>query len=175
VSSFDSNQFRAALGSYPTGVAIVTTRGADGAGAGLTINSFASLSLDPPLLLWSVASTANCCADFTCAASFAVHVLHEGQEALSRAFATKTPHKFAELVTECGVLGIPMLTDYHTRFQCVRERCVPGGDHTIVIGRVVRIDSRECRPLVFFRGKYRRLDYPQVAKPIPEPVPAGER
>lgn len=156
-TTFDSKQFRNALGTYPTGVAIVTTRGLDGRPVGLTINSFSSLSLDPPLVLWSVADTATCFGDFSRGSHFAVHVLHEGQEALSRAFAVKSSDKFVELPTETGAGDVPLLQDFHTRFQCIREHCYPGGDHSIIVGRVLQIDSRDGTPLVFCRGKYRLL------------------
>jgi len=157
MTSFDSARFRSACGTYPTGVAIVTTRSAAGRPVGLTINSFSSLSLDPPLILWNVATSSTSHDAFATAEHFAVHVLHAGQEELSRRFASRDPDRFAGIALDEGIGGIPVLADFQARLQCTRQTRLDGGDHSILIGQVAHIDLLDYEPLIFFRGRYRAL------------------
>lgn len=157
MNPIDPIQFRNALGSFVTGVTVITTRDASGKGVGMTANSFSSVSLDPPLVLWSIGKTATCFNAFDTASHFAIHILHSGQEQTSRLFATKNIDKFAEIDSEIGAGNTPLLTDFSARFVCSVEHRYPGGDHIILVGRVLEFDSRDREPLVFFKGQYKSL------------------
>jgi 3-hydroxy-9,10-secoandrosta-1,3,5(10)-triene-9,17-dione monooxygenase reductase component len=157
MQTIDPILFRNALGSFVTGVTVITTRDSDGKGVGLTANSFASVSLDPPLVLWSIGKTATCFNAFETASHFAIHILHSGQENISRHFATKNAEKFSEIKHEIGAGNTPLLSDYSARFVCSVEHRYPGGDHIILVGRVVDYDNREKEPLVFYKGQYKTL------------------
>lgn len=156
-SAIDPINLRNAFGSFVTGVTIITGRDAQGNAVGMTANSFSSVSLDPPLALWSVAKTASAFEAFQQAAHFTIHILHSGQEELSRQFAAKNTDKFADTVHELGVGDVPCLTDYAARFECAVEHCYPGGDHIILVGRILAFDHRDTEPLVFYKGKYKSL------------------
>ena len=155
----DQRQLRNAFGTFATGVTVVTTLGEDGQPKAMTANSFSSLSLDPPLLLWCPGKSADCYDDFRRARRFAVHVLTAGQQAASNRFATKAIDKFAGVGWSTGDGGLPLLDDFLTRFEYETEAVHPGGDHVIMVGRVVRISvaGEAGAPLVFYGGKYRAL------------------
>lgn len=157
MSTIDPIQLRNAFGSFVTGVTIITGRAPDGKPVGMTANSFSSVSLDPPLALWSVAKTATAFEVFHTCSHFTIHVLHAGQEALSRQFASKNTDRFADTVHELGVGDVPVLTDYAARFECEVEHRYPGGDHIILVGRILAFDNRDKEPLIFYKGKYKRL------------------
>lgn len=144
--------FRDALGRFATGVTVVTTLGPQGP-VGVTANSFAALSLDPPLVLWAPAKTSRRCSVFVEARAFAVHVLAEDQLALSRHFTQPDDH-FAGLPTSTSPEGTPLLEGTLARFECLHEAAHDAGDHVIVIGRVLRARFRKGRPLVFSQGAY---------------------
>lgn len=148
---------RAALGRFATGVTIITCRGADGAPVGLTANSFASLSLDPPLVLWSLRQASGSLAAFQAAAHFAVNVLAETQVDLSRRFASASTDKFGDGVWAEGHGGAPVLTGCAAVFECRTESCQPVGDHVLFIGRVLRLADLAVAPLLFQGGHYRML------------------
>ncbi|MFT4246936.1 MAG: flavin reductase family protein [Pseudomonas sp.] len=146
------------LGSYPTGVAIVTTRGAEGRAVGLTINSFASLSLDPPLVLWSLVSHSPSLALFRDGAHFAINILAAGQEELARRFANPAvPDKFAEVAVQQAPEGIPVIDGALATLVCANDHCRDVGDHLLLVGRVVRTASRPGAPLVFHGGRFTSL------------------
>ena len=155
--SLDGRQFRNALGAFATGVTIVTTREASGVDVGMTANSFSSVSLDPPMVLWSLAKTSSSIDAFRSASAFAVHVLAEDQEPLSARFATKGIDRFEGQSVERGEEGIPMLRDYSARFECRTAFEHEGGDHVILVGEVVRFTHTGRAPLVFHGGRYGRL------------------
>lgn len=159
--AFDSRDFRRALGQFATGVTVVTTATPDGRRVGMTVNSFSSVSLDPPLVLWSIAKNAPSFKDFTSAARFVVNVLAFDQHHLSRQFATPLPDKFAG-VTCSGDHPCPILEGTSAYFVCRLVHQYDGGDHVILVGEVeqYKYDSRE--PLVFHSGRYR------MAAPHPE-------
>lgn len=152
--AIDSRQFRNALGSFTTGVTIVTTVDAAGNDIGLTANSFNSVSLDPPLVLWSLAKTSKSMAAFMQAEHFAVHILAVDQQELSDRFAKRGAEKFAGLELERGPGGIPLLAGCTARFQCKTAFQYAGGDHEIFVGQVVAFDHLEKKPLVFHGGRY---------------------
>ena len=148
---------RRVMGHFATGVTVITTRGKDGAPNGLTANAFLSLSLNPPLVLISVDKSAQCYSCFERGNGFIVNFLSEGQESLSRRFATKGIDKFAGLECHDGVNGAVILDGVLGYVECTITQCIDGGDHTIVIGEVLHADAADERPLLFFKGKYQRL------------------
>ncbi len=152
--SIDTVQFRNALGSFVTGVTIVTTHTADGQDVGLTANSFNSVSLDPPLVLWSLARTAASKEAFTQAKRFAVHVLASDQETLSTRFAKRGENKFAGLTLERDECGTPLLPECAARFECQTAYQYDGGDHIIFVGEVTSFSQSAKRPLAFHAGRY---------------------
>lgn len=151
---FDAREFRSALGSFTTGVTIVTTHDADGAPVGITANSFNSVSLDPPMVLWSLARSARSLASFAGAQHWAVHILSAQQEELSNRFAKSGSDKFAGLATETGHGGVPLLAGCAARLQCRSAFQYEGGDHLIFVGEVLAFDRNELAPLVFQSGRY---------------------
>jgi flavin reductase (DIM6/NTAB) family NADH-FMN oxidoreductase RutF len=152
-----SIKLRNAFGHFATGVTIITTRGSAGEPVGMTINSFSSLSLDPPLVLWSLARSSVNFATFHAATHFAVHVLGTGQSVLARQFATKDIDRFLGVATSACASGIPRLGEYHACFECETYARYDGGDHAIIIGRVLDVDERPGDPLLFYRGRFARI------------------
>ncbi len=156
----DPRTLRDALGCFASGVTIVSTRGADGVPVGLTANSFTSLSLDPPLLLVCIAHSSNSAPALLEAEHFAVNVLQIGQQPASNRFASKAEDRFSSTAWSEGEGGVPILDGSLGSFECKRHAVHEGGDHFILIGEVVRATFEPRRdPLLFFRGKYRRLHF----------------
>lgn len=153
----DPHALRHALGRFATGVTIVTTVAPDGHPVGLTVNSFNSLSLDPPLVLWSLRRSSPNLAVFRGAARFAVNVLAEAQIELSRSFATKVAHRFAEGAWRRGDDGVPVLAGAAACFVCETVSHQEAGDHDLFIGRVLHLSDSHEPPLLFQGGRYRRL------------------
>jgi 3-hydroxy-9,10-secoandrosta-1,3,5(10)-triene-9,17-dione monooxygenase reductase component len=149
-----TRQFRAALGSFATGVTIVTTRSASGDDIGLTANSFNSVSLDPPMVLWSLARKSLSLPAFLESGFFAVHVLAATQEDLSVTFATRGANKFAGLEVARGAGGIPLIAGCSAVFQCKTAFNYEGGDHVIFVGEVQEFEHFNRPPLVFHSGRY---------------------
>jgi flavin reductase (DIM6/NTAB) family NADH-FMN oxidoreductase RutF len=148
---------RSALGRFATGVAIITCNDTDGAPVGLTANSFTSLSLDPPLVLWSLRQSSGSLAAFAAARHFAVNVLAETQVDLSRRFASQQAGKFAEGAWAPGIGGVPVLAGCAAVFECAVDTCQHAGDHVLFIGRVLRLADLAVAPLLFQGGHYRML------------------
>jgi flavin reductase (DIM6/NTAB) family NADH-FMN oxidoreductase RutF len=164
MTDIDPIALRNALGQYATGVAVVTTLDAEGRPTGLTVNSFASVSLDPPLVLWSLALSAACLATFENCSHFAINVLTADQVAISNRFATNGIDKFAGVEWSAGLGGAPVLKDVGAVFECRNEARYAGGDHTIFIGRVERLAHGEAAPLLFHAGRYcARTELPPLA------------
>ncbi len=153
-ASFDPIEFRNALGTFTTGVTVITARGADGTPVGVTANSFNSVSLDPPLVLWSLAKNAGSLPVFEEADYFAVHILSNEQQDLSNRFASRGEDKFKDLDVPNGVGNTPLLADCCARMQCKTAYRYEGGDHIIFVGEVVDLTRSEATPLVFQAGKY---------------------
>ena len=151
---FDPKDFRRALGMFATGVTIVTTHGADGVPIGITANSFNSVSLDPPMVLWSIANNARSLKAFSDCEHWNVHILSNEQEALSNQFARAGEDKFAGLALDTQPSGAPLLTGCSARFQCKTAFKYEGGDHTIFVGEVVGYDSSALPPLLYVTGGY---------------------
>ena len=156
---FDSHTLRQALGRFATGVTIVTTTAADGSPVGLTVNSFASLSLEPPLVLWSLRLGSPRLAAFESATHFAINVLAETQVELSRRFATPQAAggKFDEGAWTPGLGGAPVLAGCAAVFECEKVASHEGGDHRLYIGRVRRLADIAVAPLLFQGGRYHML------------------
>lgn len=157
MSDIDPDQLRRALGTYPTGVAIVTATAEDGRPVAMTINSFTSVSLDPPLVLWSVDRGQPLFAAFSRVDHYAVHILRHDQGELAHHFANDTGDRFRTIETRAGIAGLPILSDYCALFQCAVEARHKGGDHLILIGRVLQIELTPAQPLVYHAGDYRLL------------------
>jgi flavin reductase (DIM6/NTAB) family NADH-FMN oxidoreductase RutF len=156
---------RQSLGHFASGVTIVTTRAPDGRAAGLTVNSFASLSLEPPLLLWSLSNRSPNLAIFRAAPRFAINVLARGQEALARQFANPAvPDKFAGVALREGAADAPpLIAGSLAHFVCDSRDAIEAGDHTLFIGRVAQHAASGGEPLLFFRGAFGQL---QDAQPV---------
>lgn len=146
---------RNALGHFSTGVTVVTVMAPDGP-SGMTVNSFASVSLDPPLVLWSPAKSSARHDLFTAATHFTVHVLGADQGDLSARF-TRGGAGFAGIDWHLNDVGAPVIPGTLARFECLRHSLHDGGDHTIVIGRVLQVAHREGEPLLFSQGRFGRF------------------
>ena len=150
----DPKAFRRALGSFPTGIAVVATTEADGTPRGFTANSFTSVSLDPPLILVCIAKTASSCPVFSSAEYFSVNVLADHQADVSSLFATKLVDKFARAAWRRGATGSPLLDEVSAWFDCRRERLIEAGDHVILVGEVIQFDQAPATPLGYCRGTH---------------------
>ena len=148
---------RGALGRFATGVTIISCRDAAGLPVGLTANSFASLSLDPPLVLWSLRKASSSLAAFDAALHFVINVLAETQVDLSRRFASSQADKFTEGTWADGLGGAPVLAGCAAVFECQVEARHAVGDHVLFIGRVLRLADLAVAPLLFQGGHYRML------------------
>ena len=154
----DSRAFRNALGCFPTGVAVVTAAGSD-SHFGITVNSFTSVSLDPPLLLWCMDRRSRRHDVFAKASGFTVSILGTDHKEVSSRLARPGEHSLDDIALIETQLGPPALADSLAIFECAVEKMVEAGDHTILLGRVLRFSCPSASaPLVFFRGKYSALD-----------------
>ncbi|WP_153111984.1 flavin reductase family protein [Propionivibrio limicola] len=152
-------EFRAALGAFATGVTVLTALDDGGQPIGVTISSFNSVSLDPPLILWSLDVNSPNLEAFRGARHYAVNVLAADQQPLSDRFASRREKRFDDLPWNPGLSGAPLFAGCCAWFECVSEAHYPGGDHLIFVGRVERFSLGEAEaPLVFHQGRYRRLD-----------------
>ena len=159
-SGHDPRTLRDALGCFATGVTVVTCLDSAGKPAGLTVNSFTSVSLDPPLLLVCLHKKAASALALIAAGHFAVNVLQTGQRPASITFSTRVEDRFDETPWSCGEAGAPILEQSLCVFECARFAVYDGGDHHILVGRVVKASfDSGLDPLLFFRGSYRRLHF----------------
>jgi flavin reductase (DIM6/NTAB) family NADH-FMN oxidoreductase RutF len=154
-AAFSTKHLRTALGQFATGVAIVTARGEDGRPMGLTINSFASVSLEPPLVLWSLDNRSSNLAAFNAASHHAIHILSAAQRPLAELFATRGVDRFADLAWQPGQGGVPLLLDCAARFECRQHTRHPTGDHLLYVLEVLHCHShKEAHPLIFHGGRF---------------------
>jgi len=154
----DPTQFRAALSRFASGITVLTMRDGAGTDLGMTATAFTSLSLDPALILVCVDAKATMAAPLVVGTAFAVHVLREDQEHLSRRFAATTGDRFANLVLQRSPEGTPLLPDTLMRMECAVVARHPGGDHHILVARPDRVTVASIgEPLLYFRGRYGRL------------------
>lgn len=152
MSEIDPTALRMALGQFATGVTVVTIPGPQG----FTANSFASVSLDPPLVLWSPARASARFPAFSGAKHYAIHVLAEDQFGLSRRFV-RGGSGFEGLEHDLSPEGVPLLAGTLARFECEQEATHDGGDHLIILGRVLRFATGAGQPLVFSQGGYGKV------------------
>jgi flavin reductase (DIM6/NTAB) family NADH-FMN oxidoreductase RutF len=169
----DPMHLRQALGRFATGVTVVTTRAPDGKLEGLTANSFSSVSLDPPLVLWSLQKRAPSLESFRSSGFFAVNVLGTHQHSHCRHFATPASNKFAEIEHGIGLGGCPLLTDSLATFECSTHSVVEGGDHLIFIGRVEKAVYSDGEPLIFSAGSFCVPALFPKSETVREATPAG--
>lgn len=156
--SLDQRAFRDALGQFPTGVTVITAHPDGYAPFGVTANSFASVSLDPPLVLWSLQKSSDTFDAFEKATHFAVNVLTESQQALSSQYAKKNNHDLVDEHFFAGACGSPLIDGAIVSFECEIDACHDGGDHIIMVGKVIAMsDVGGGKPLVFHAGQYREL------------------
>lgn len=154
MSDADPREFRNALGQFATGVTVVTTTNEAGDPAGVTASSFNSVSLDPPLVLWSLAKTSNSMPAYQNSGGFNVHILASHQDSLSNTFARPSENKFADLNWKPCDSGHPVLPEYAALFRCETQYQYEGGDHVIFVGKVVEFETHNYPVLVFHGGKY---------------------
>jgi flavin reductase (DIM6/NTAB) family NADH-FMN oxidoreductase RutF len=147
------DELRATLANFATGVVVVTTRDARGRPFGMTVNSFNAVSLDPPLVLWSLALTAQSLPIWRAATGFAVNILAEDQDALCRRFASRAEDRFEGVEWFNGQDGLPLLSGTVAALPCRFWARYPGGDHEIMLGRVLACTRSPRTPLVYCQGR----------------------
>jgi flavin reductase (DIM6/NTAB) family NADH-FMN oxidoreductase RutF len=153
----DKNELRRIMGHFATGVTIITTISKEGVAYGLTANAFTSVSLEPPLLLISVDRKAESYPFFEESKVFNINILREDQEGLSRRFAVSGGNKFEGIAYHRGAGNVPILDDTLAHIECRLYATYDGGDHTLHLGEVLEAETREGKPLLFYRGGYRAL------------------
>lgn len=165
----DPREFRNALGQFATGVTVITTRDSNDRPVGVTASSFNSVSLDPPLVLWSLDKASVSLNAFSQHGYFAVHILATGQEDLSNNFARRGEDKFGGIEIDKGIGNVPLLPECAACFQCKLNYEYDGGDHIILVGEVLNFVNHDSRPLIFHGGSYAR------AQPSVKDAPTLER
>jgi flavin reductase (DIM6/NTAB) family NADH-FMN oxidoreductase RutF len=156
--AIDPQQFRHALGTFATGITVITTHSEEKHPVGVTINSFASVSLDPPLILFSLRTESPMTRCFSEHEYFNVCILSEHQEEISNLFASPQNDKFDSCAWHCGENGAPVLEGTLATLECKRSAMHEGGDHIIFIGEVTKIDIQENGgPLLYYKGGYKKL------------------
>lgn len=157
--SIEPREFRDTVGCFATGITIITTVDVDGSPIGLTANSFTSLSLDPPMILFCLDNKVASFDAFRADGHFAVNILSTGQQDLSNRFAKSGPDKWDGVAFDTWDTGSPILPDCLASMECKVSSINEGGDHVIVVGEVVRMERAEAdvKPLLYFRGGYSNL------------------
>jgi flavin reductase (DIM6/NTAB) family NADH-FMN oxidoreductase RutF len=156
--TLDNRLFRESMGRFATGITVMTARGEGMTPLGMTVNSFASLSLEPALVMWSIQNNSECLAAFEASPGFAANIQGSDQELLSRRFARKGDHHLEPRDYRIGRSGQPVLKGCLVSFECHLWRRYEGGDHTIIIGRVVEMEARPTgKPLLFYGGQYHEV------------------
>jgi flavin reductase (DIM6/NTAB) family NADH-FMN oxidoreductase RutF len=153
----DSSELRRAMGSFATGITVVTCCDAKGRPCGITANSFSSVSLEPPLVLWNIARASNSLEAFLNADQFVINVLAEHQRAVAQHFAQSDHQLFDQIDFEPGPAGTPLLPETLGRFECSTHHIYEGGDHYIIVGKVNRYRYASGAPLLFYGGRYAAL------------------
>jgi flavin reductase (DIM6/NTAB) family NADH-FMN oxidoreductase RutF len=154
--AIDQREFRYTLSHFPSGVTVVTTL-LDGKRYGMTVASFASLSLEPPLVIVCIEKTVATHNAIAEAGHFAVSILGVGQEAISNQFAMRGEEKFNDVEVREGIFGAPLIEGAVATIECRLQEALPGGDHTIFVGHVEATSSAEGDPLLYFRSTYHAL------------------
>lgn len=167
----DGRLFRRCLGQYGTGIAIITTE-TEGTRAAVTVNSFASVSLDPPLVLWSIGHTSRSVPTFKAAKGCAINILAASQMGVSRHFSSAVEDKFADAAWSPGTLGFPLLDGCLAHLECEPHAQIEAGDHTIMVCRVRHASRFEGEPLLFIQGQYGVADTHPASMPASDGGPA---
>ena len=154
----DQSTFRATLGRFASGITVITARDSDGRDVGMTVSAFSSLSLDPPLVLICIDNGASVAPVLEHCERFAVNVLSDEQEPLSRRFSEKEIDRFEGVAYHRGQLDLALLDGALANLECQVHARYPGGDHTILVGAVEATSVREGHPLLYYRGGYAQLD-----------------
>jgi flavin reductase (DIM6/NTAB) family NADH-FMN oxidoreductase RutF len=156
---FTPIDLRNALGKFATGVCVITAAPEGFAPFGMTINSFASVSLNPPLVLWSLQNDSDCVPAFAAAERFAVNILAAEQRDLSKVYSKRGDHDLRAEHVKTGKAGLPLIRDALASFECEVWQRYDGGDHVILLGKVLAMESAggDARPLLFFSGGYQEL------------------
>lgn len=171
-TAMDMREFRQALGCFATGVTIITARGPHGELIGITANSFNSVSMDPPLVLFSLGRSAYSLKAFLCTHNFAVNILSAEQHELSNRFARALIDKWSDVDYVLTDTGCPFLAGALARFECRIHHTYDGGDHVIFVGEVLRFEHRlEGKPLLFYRGGYAQAHEPVINPSRPNSSP----
>jgi flavin reductase (DIM6/NTAB) family NADH-FMN oxidoreductase RutF len=152
----DDKTFRTAMSRFASGITVVTTEH-EGKRYGMTVASFASVSLDPPLVLICIEKRVPSHDAIAAAGHFAVNILAEGQEEISTTFATRSEDRFAGLEVGRGILGSPILSGTLATVECEVHEALAGGDHTIFVGKVMKAEVTEQQPLIYYRSGYHRI------------------
>ena len=151
----NQQEYRLAMSRFVTGVTVVTANGQDGP-IGITANSFASVSLEPPLVLWSIANNSRKHLTMTSVEKYAINILSESQKNIALEFSGSTkPLKQTHF--SIGFSGVPIINDTVTVFECERHTVYDGGDHSIIVGVVKFINDNELNPLIFFKGDFGKI------------------
>lgn len=154
----DSNAFRQCLGKFATGVTVVTCTDGEGRPCGITANSFSSVSLEPPLVLWNIAKVSNSLDAYVNADHFAINVLSSEQQVLSSHFAKSDHTLFEDINYTLSEAGAPLLPDTLASLECRTHEIHDCGDHFIIVGEVTDVGSEAREPLLFYDGSYRRIE-----------------
>ena len=157
--AMDPQELRRVMGHFATGVTVITTMDKEGSPFGLTANAFTSLSLNPPLVLICVDKGVQCYSCFEESKLFAVNVLSEDQEEISRCFAIKGSEKFSAIQWHKSDTGLALLDGAISYIECKIVQSCDGGDHTIYLGEIISATASAGRPLLFFKGQYHRLPH----------------
>lgn len=157
---FDPSALRDVLGHFATGVTVITSLGENGGPVGLAVNSFASASLDPPLVLWSIALKSPSLSAFRKHPSFAVNIMCHKSKNVAVQFARPSRDKFANVDWTAGLDGVPILDDAAAVLQCRTENRIPGGDHETYLGRVDKFQTSQKPPLLFYKGQFSQIGTP---------------
>ncbi|WP_245957861.1 p-hydroxyphenylacetate 3-hydroxylase reductase component [Marinomonas piezotolerans] len=168
--SFDPKEFRRCLGNFATGVTVITAQAEDGTKVGVTANSFNSVSLDPPLVLWSIIKESSSYSIFEKASHFAVNILAADQINLSNNFARPSEDKFSNVDIKLGMGNAPILQNTAANLQCENYQIVDGGDHWIMIGKVVAFENLGRSPLLYVQGSYAGAIPFTVTRPSDSPA-----
>ncbi len=156
--SFDSRALRNAFGRFATGICVVTASSAESGPMGMTINSFSSVSLEPPLVMWSLQNNSECFGLFTAAKQFAINILADDQIEQSKLYSRKNEHALRPDDYRIGRNGAPVLRGALATFECDLWRSYEGGDHVLLVGLVKDLHNRSTgEPLLFYSGGYREL------------------
>ena len=156
----DLIQFRRCLGRFATGVTVITCTAPDGTACGITANSFSSVSLEPPLVLWNIAKVSRSLDAYLAAEFFGINVLSAGQETVSVRFARSDEDLFQGIDHALTDRGVPRLMESLAWFECRTHQTLDCGDHFIIIGEVLAYEAADGEPLLFFGGRYGRLRGP---------------